>query len=103
MKKFLLGLLVALASLSAQADWAFAQGDLAVVARKDVPCSPRLLEMVKLAGPPPGLNWRKAEITFEGRQIEACWAPYQGAALIVDAEGDGGAIPQNLFKLLKDV
>jgi hypothetical protein len=102
-KKFLLGLLLALATISAQADWAFAKDELAIVARKDVPCSERLLKLVKLAEPPAGLKWQKAEVTFEGKLYDACWAPYQSMVLIVDESGEGGAIPQSLFKLLKDV
>jgi hypothetical protein len=103
MNRYLLGLLVALASLSASADWVFAEGALAVIARKDTPCSPRLLEIVKLAEPPAGLQWRKAEVVYEGQKLDACWAAYQGQALIVDETGEGGAIPQRLFRVLKDI
>jgi hypothetical protein len=40
---------------------------------------------------------RKAAVLFEGRELQACYVLQGDKVLILDSDGDGGAIPAALF------
>jgi hypothetical protein len=103
MKKVLFGLLLALTSLSALADWTFSDGPLTVIARKS-PCPPVMLELVNEQKAPDGVeNWFEADVLFEGKHLSACWAPHKDKVLLIDETGDAGFIHMELFKTQKGV
>lgn len=102
MKKLLLGALLALATLTASADWLYAQPDLSVLAHKDIPCGEKVTALLKANNVPDFLVWHAAKVVHEGEdQGEACWAPYNGEALVVTEGGNAARIPQSAFILLK--
>lgn len=102
MHKYLLGLLLALVPFVASAtDYAYVDKNVSVVAHGKQACYPEVLKLLT----PEALKyqWRAADITFEGRQVKGCWTSYNEDYIgIVDAEGDGGLIPQTSFHALKE-
>lgn len=101
MKKFLLGLLLALAFLPAFADYAYSTKDVAIIAKENQACSPQVLNL--LTDEAKQFSWKAAEILFQGRKIQACWALVDDKVVIVDEEGDGGFIDPAAFRKLKEV
>ena len=45
-------------------------------------------------------DWRRAEVTFQGKTLEACWAEGRdpSTVVLVDETGDAGPVPKALFK-----
>jgi len=101
MKRLVLAAAMALTLVPAMADWVFVDGDLSVIPREQGACYPKVMEFIKTLKIPAELEWKKADVTFEGKPLQACWAFYEGAILVVDEDQAGGAIPQSEFKELK--
>jgi hypothetical protein len=101
MKKYLFGLLVALASLSSLAgERQFVAPGIAVTLRESA-CPAEVQKLVDMYNPPADLVWKKADVLFQDKPLVACYADYQGQVLLVDEDGDGGVIPANEFKPIK--
>lgn len=93
----------------AHADVVAKDGTGGSITLHDAPCtSSKTLEAVanvmKANGAEPAVvatyqgSMRAATTVFQGRVIEACWLPHGDHVDVVDAEGDGGAIPNGAFE-----
>ena len=59
---------------------------------------PAVKEFLSQVGPS-----RRAEVFYQSRLIKACFAVKDGAVILIDEDGDGGAIPLTAFKESKGV
>lgn len=100
MKRFLLGLLLALASLSATADAVAVSGTDSVTVR-DAACPADLVALAVSRGAPPSAPFRLAEAQVEGKTYKACWFPYRDQVAVIYEDGDTGMIPLSEFKPTK--
>lgn len=108
MRKFLTAGLLALAcSTSVFADRVFSNDSVAVRLSDSKACSDKkVLAVTKMVEEGTGLGkqeWKQATVVFEGRTLKACYTTLQDQVLIVDEEGDGGAVPKAAFKQAKEV
>jgi hypothetical protein len=101
MKSLLFGLILALTSLSSLANERQFVGDNVAVTLRESACPDNIQKLVDMFNPPKGLVWKRADVLFQGKPLEACYAEFQGQVLLVDEDGDGGAIPVGEFKPIK--
>lgn len=87
----------ALPALSAQVA-VFETKDVRIVLSDDKCRIPELAQMFKERT---GKDAMAADVSFEGRSLQACWVPYQGAVALVDEDGDGGILPVEAFQKVK--
>lgn len=101
--KFLLGLLIALASLTASADWIAHNGRDTVIATKQA-CPKEMVDFAKDKMPPEALKLLKlAKVTVDGKEYTACWIGLKGVIGLFYEDGDVGVIPESDFKLLTEI
>jgi hypothetical protein len=63
----------------------------------------RIPEVAQFMAQRTGLEAMAADVSFEGRALQACWVPSDGAVLIIDSEGDGGVVPLSGFRPVKGI
>jgi hypothetical protein len=63
----------------------------------------RLPELAQAMRAQTGQEPMAADVSFEGRPLQACWVPFQGAVVIIDEEGDGGSIAPSAFTKVKAI
>lgn len=102
MKKLMLGLLLALASLSASADFILKNDTLQIILRDDAGCPYKVITDV--VSPEFVGRLHPAEVTLnDGTQIKACWLKEEDQVFLVDTDLDGGTIPAEAFKPYRGV
>lgn len=98
--RLVLALLASVVALPVSAD-AIYQDERVSIRLMDKPCQrPSLAKMFADNGMPKA---RAAVVQLDGRSLVACWAVLQGAAVVADEEGSGGAIPLDQFTVPKSV
>ena len=100
MKKFLLGLLLALASLSASADYIATFGPDVVTARTGTACPATVLQHVK---PEFHDRLRRADALISGKPFVGCWLQEGDVVFLVWEDGDTNFVPAGAFRELKTV
>lgn len=94
MYKFLLGLVLSLASMAASADMIARQGrDFVVIT--DAPCHAGIVSIAPEGAPKALL--RRAYAEFNGTKYEACYFNKQGIVFLIYEDGDGGFVPREAF------
>lgn len=101
MKHILLGLLMALASLTALADRSAVGDGITITLRDKAACSPAMQKHVADMNPPPQYVWKKAVVVANGKILDACYTESDNNVLVIDETGDGGIIPAEVFRAVK--
>lgn len=108
MKNFLksvAGALLALSPLLSPAtSYIYSDRNVAVVVDEGVPCtSQKVLQTIKVAGEPfSAWKWGEAKVLYQGQTIAACFSATPDGVFIVDERGQGGVIPTEAFRKLKE-
>jgi hypothetical protein len=101
MKKYLLGLLVALACISASAeDFIYTEGKNSVTAFGSIACQSDIRAKIK---PEHQSKFRAGKVTIDGKEYRACWIELNGQVFVVDEDGDSFEIPSHQFRKLREV
>lgn len=97
--KMLLALALLLFSTVAIADGVLRGPNGDMIVFKESPCThATVLVLIK---PEAHKSFKQAALRFEGRLIAACWAEAPSnpdIIFLIDADGDGGAIPRNAIE-----
>lgn len=47
-------------------------------------------------------GWKKASMTYRGKDYDACWMHHEGIVFLLDSSGDLTPIPVNAFKKMAE-
>jgi len=92
--KTLIAAALALACSSALAEPKFDNGVVSVRLHESA-CAVPEIELV--LGTMTTTPAKSATVVFNGKTLRACWAPHGARILVMDEDGDGGAIPASAF------
>jgi hypothetical protein len=86
------------------ASYIYSDSNVAVIVQENVPCtSKKVLQSIKIVGEPfASWQWGEASVLFEGQTIKACFSSTSDGIYIIDEQGNGGVIPSEMFRKLKE-
>jgi hypothetical protein len=96
MKKYVFGLILALAGLSASADLVSRHDKDFVILRDTAGSCPAAIQ--EKINPEQVGRFKRADVQIEGKDYVACWAEASGAVFLIYDDGDQGLLPLNLFE-----
>lgn len=100
MKKYLLGLLLALVSCLSFADYVASQGTDSITLREGVACTG---DIAKNINPEMLKRFGAGSAQIEGKKYALCWAQVEDKVFVIYEDGDSGFLPVGIFRKLKDV
>jgi nickel-dependent lactate racemase len=106
MKKYLLGLLMALASIPAFAgdiDYIARQGADTIVVHASIPCPAPIRAVATQHGAPLDAKFLAATATVDGQKYNGCWSRVGDVVFVVYEDGDFGVISHAMFKPLQNI
>jgi hypothetical protein len=106
MKKFLLGVAIALASLTSFATTYVAEHGKDVLVLDDQALCPKAVQAIALQrGAPMDLvsKFRGFTAHMNGQELHGCWVAVEGSVALIWDDGDIGQVPQTAFHKAKEV
>lgn len=98
MKKTLLAALLCVPFLSIAASFEAPDGSVKVEFGDKACSNGRILSMLALIPEAVNYKWKEGVLTFQGRKLAVCYTTNSESYIVIDEEGDGGAIPKELVK-----
>lgn len=86
----------------AHSDSVFKNDVVTVVLHEEQACSKPLTDAVAAIRGSNLFIWNKATVVFQGQKLDACFTVSDDAVIVIDETGDGGAIPKQMFKPVKN-
>jgi hypothetical protein len=97
-----LGLFVALACMSAKADFAFVQGTDFIVFSEKHTCPAQLVDIARQRGAPADMPFRAAKAMVGGVEYNACWTDLGSAVGVIYEDGDVGTMDKRELRKLRE-